>query len=76
MVFAEALALGLEIIGGDIEGGFYGEFPSLEEGKQVQGDMAFTNDFRGTYSTILDRWMGLDPVSITGGNYEQLQVFK
>jgi len=59
------------VIGGDIEGGFYGEFPSLEEGKQVQGDMAFTNDFRGTYSTILDRWMGLDPVSITGGNYEQ-----
>ncbi len=59
------------VIGGDIEGGFYGEFPSLEEDKQVQGDMAFTNDFRGTYSTILDRWMGLDPVSITGGNYEQ-----
>jgi uncharacterized protein (DUF1501 family) len=59
------------VIGGDVEGGFYGEFPSLEEDKQVQGDMAFTNDFRGTYSTILDRWMGLDPVSITGGNYEQ-----
>jgi uncharacterized protein (DUF1501 family) len=59
------------VIGGDIEGGVYGEFPSLEEDKQVQGDMAFTNDFRGTYSTILDRWMGLDPVSITGGNYEQ-----
>ena len=33
------------VIGGDIEGGFYGDFPSLDANKQVEGDMAFTNDF-------------------------------
>ena len=59
------------VIGGDVKGGLYGDFPSLEEDMQLEGDMHFTNDFRGTYSTILERWMGLDPVTITGGNYEQ-----
>ena len=59
-------------IGSSVDGGFYGEFPSLEEDKQLGGDLHFSNDFRGTYSTILERWMGLDPVSVTGGYYEQL----
>ena len=33
--------------------------------------MHFTNDFRSTYSTIVDRWLGLDPVQTTNGLYEQ-----
>ena len=59
------------VIGGDVNGGFYGDFPSLRDEDQLEGDMRFNNDFRVTYSTILDRWLGLDPVSITNGSFEQ-----
>ena len=59
------------VIGGDVNGGFYGDFPSLRDEDQLEGDMHFSNDFRLTYSTILDRWLDLDPVSITNGNFEQ-----
>ncbi len=59
------------VIGGDVKGGMYGEFPSLEDDKQLEGDLHFSNDFRSTYSTIADRWLGVDPAYATNGNYEQ-----
>jgi len=59
------------VIGEPINGGFYGEFPSLREEDQLDGDLHFSNDFRSTYSTILDKWLGLDPDPITNGQFEQ-----
>ena len=59
------------VIGGQVKGGLYGEYPSLRAEDHVEGDMRFNNDFRSTYSTILDRWLGLDPATITNGNFEQ-----
>ena len=59
------------VIGGDVNGGMYGEFPSLDEDKQLGGDLHFSNDFRSTYSTIAERWLGIDPVVATNGQYEQ-----
>ena len=59
------------VIGGEIKGGLYGEFPSLKEEDQLEGDLHFNNDFRSTYSTILDQWLGLDPVPIVNGQFEQ-----
>ena len=59
------------VIGESVHGGFYGEFPSLREEDQLDGDLHFNNDFRSTYSTILDKWLGLDPVPITNGRFEQ-----
>ena len=61
------------VIGGNVEGGLYGEFPSLREEDQLEGDMHFNNDFRMTYSTILDRWLGVDPAPITNGSFEQFE---
>ena len=63
-------------IGGDVEGGFYGEFPSLRPEDQLEGDMRFTNDFRITYSTILERWLGVDPVPITNGDFERFDFIR
>ena len=62
------------VIGEPVNGGFYGEFPSLREEDQLDGDLHFNNDFRSTYSTILDRWLGLDPVPITNGRFEQFDI--
>ena len=59
------------VIGGDVNGGMYGEFPSLDEDKQLGGDLHFSNDFRSTYSTIAERWLGVDPVVAANGQYEQ-----
>ena len=63
-------------IGGAVQGGLYGEYPSLKEEDQLEGDLHFNNDFRGTYSTILDQWLGLDPVSIVNGQFEQLDFIR
>ena len=59
------------VLGTPVRGGTYGEFPSLQDKDQLEGDLYFNNDFRSTYSTLVDRWLGLDPVSITNGTYEQ-----
>jgi uncharacterized protein (DUF1501 family) len=59
------------VIGGQVKGGLYGEYPSLKPEDQSEGDMRFNNDFRSTYSTILDRWLGLDSAVITHGKFEQ-----
>ena len=59
------------VIGGEVNGGMYGEFPSLAEDRQLEGDLRFSNDFRSTYSTIAERWLGIDPALATNGKYEQ-----
>ncbi|MCH8910325.1 MAG: DUF1501 domain-containing protein [Chloroflexi bacterium] len=64
------------VLGNSVKGGFYGEYPSLDPGEQVEGDMRFNNDFRGTYATLLDQWMGVDPHSVLDGNYEQFDMIR
>tara|TARA_Y100000590_G_C15652646_1_gene989369 strand:- start:384 stop:1517 length:1134 start_codon:yes stop_codon:yes gene_type:complete len=64
------------LLGSAVDGGFYGEYPSLEPKYLDEGDLKFNNDFRGTYSSILEQWFELDPVSIVGGNYEQFSIVK
>ena len=60
------------VIGEQVKGGLYGEYPSLDDDKQDNGDLQHNNDFRGVYSTILDKWMGLDPKPIVNGEFEQM----
>ena len=59
------------VIGGQVEGGMYGEYPSIKEEDQLEGDLHFNNDFRSTYTTILDRWLHLDAAPIVNGQFEQ-----
>ena len=60
------------VIGDAVKGGLYGEYPSLELGKLNEGDLQFNNDFRGLYSTLLEKWMGLDAKPIVNGSFEPL----
>ena len=60
------------VIGNQVKGGMYSTYPSLKPEDLTQGDLAPNYDFRGFYSTIIDRWLGLDPVPIVGGNFEQM----
>jgi uncharacterized protein (DUF1501 family) len=59
------------VIGGSVNGGLYGDYPSLRPEDHSEGDLHFTNDFRSTYATILNRWLELDPIPIVHGDYEQ-----
>jgi uncharacterized protein (DUF1501 family) len=60
------------VIGNQVKGGHYSEYPSLQPEDLVQGDLAPNYDFRGFYSTVVEQWLGLDPVPIVGGHFEQL----
>ena len=35
------------------------------------GNLAYTNDFRSTYSTILERWFAVEAKPIVNGTFEQ-----
>jgi uncharacterized protein (DUF1501 family) len=59
------------LLGENVKGGHYGEYPSLKAEKLVQGDLNPSTDFRSIYSTILENWLKLDPKPITGGRFEQ-----
>jgi len=60
-------------IGDHVKGGLYGEYPSLEPGDlEDGGNLQHNVDFRSAYTTLLDRWMGLDAKAIIGGSYEAL----
>jgi len=60
------------VIGNNVKGGLYGEYPSLDESKLLEGDLHFNNDFRGLYSTLLENWIDIDAKTIVGGNFEKM----
>jgi len=59
------------VIGDAVKGGLYGEYPSLAQEKLLDGDLHFNNDFRSTYATLVDKWLGLDSKPIVGGSFAQ-----
>ena len=62
---------GAFVIGKNVHGGMYGQYPALAEVDQLEGDLLFNNDFRSTYSTILEQWLKIDPKPIVHGTFEQ-----
>jgi uncharacterized protein (DUF1501 family) len=59
------------VIGDPVKGGMYGEYPSLKDADLTIGNMKYNNDFRSTYSTILEDWMQLEARPIVNGNFEK-----
>jgi uncharacterized protein (DUF1501 family) len=64
------------VIGNAVQGGMYGEYPSLKAEDQLNGDLHFNNDFRCTYATLLEQWLGLEPAPIVNGQFEQFACLK
>ena len=64
------------LIGGAVEGGMYGEYPSLAEAEQLEGDLRSNNDFRSVYTDILEDWLDLDAAPIVNGQFEKLNLFR
>jgi uncharacterized protein (DUF1501 family) len=59
------------VLGEKVNGGHYGEMPSMKPEHLVQGDLDPNMDFRSVYSTILDKWLGLNPAPIVNGTFEK-----
>jgi len=49
----------------------YGEYPSLKDEDLTIGNMKYNNDFRSTYSSVLEDWMGLEAKPIVNGSFEK-----
>jgi len=62
------------LIGDHVNGGLYGEYPSLEDSKLLEGDMHFNNDFRGIYTSIIEDWMHMDAKPIVNGGFEKFAL--
>jgi uncharacterized protein (DUF1501 family) len=68
---------GAFLVGKQIEGGLYSEYPSLDRDRWAKGeDLEHTIDYRGIYGTVLEQWLGIEPAPIVQGNYEQINPFK
>jgi len=59
------------VLGDPVLGGLYGQYPSLKERDLTVGNLQYNNDFRSTYSTILERWLGVEAQPIVNGHFEQ-----
>ena len=61
-------------VGEGVKGGIYGEYPSLEPGKQEEGgNLKHNLDFRHVYAGILEDWLGMDSKPIIGGTFEKVK---
>jgi uncharacterized protein (DUF1501 family) len=49
----------------------YGAYPSLKDEDLTIGNLQYNNDFRSTYSTILENWLGVEAKPIVHGNFEK-----
>ena len=60
------------VIGPGVKGGMYSTYPDIRAQALDQGDLVPNVDFRSSYSTILEDWLGLDSVPIVNGTFEKL----
>ncbi len=58
------------VIGKHVNGGVYGDHPSLSE--LDDGDLKYKVDFRSVYATIVDKWMQADAKEVLGQNFDKL----
>lgn len=61
------------LIGNKVKGGFHGPNPDLAN--LANGDVMFTQDFRGVYAATLDQWMGGDSEVVLGQRFSGVSVF-
>lgn len=64
------------LIGDNVKGGHYSEYPSLSADKLVEGDLAFNLDFRSLYTEILEDWLEVDARPVVKGEYERVGFLK
>ena len=64
------------VIGDGVQGGHYGEYPSMDTDKLLEGDLEFNLDFRSLYTEILEDWLEVDARPVVKGEYERVGFLK
>jgi uncharacterized protein (DUF1501 family) len=64
------------LIGNQVKGGLYGEYPSAKSEDLEQGDLVPNWDFRSDYTSIVEDWLGMDANPIVNGNFEKMAILK
>ena len=64
------------VIGNQVNGGHYGEYPSAKTEDLEQGDLVPNYDFRSDYAMLVEDWFGLDSKPIVNGSFEKLPILK
>ncbi|OPH61298.1 transcriptional initiation protein Tat [Paenibacillus ferrarius] len=59
------------VIGGKVNGGLYGAYPSLSN--LDNGDLKYEVDFRSVYNTLIDKWLKGDAAAVLNKSYENLK---
>ena len=68
---------GAYLFGKTVQGGLYGEYPSLDLKDWEHGeDLKHNIDFRGIYGTLLEQWLTVDAKPIVKGDFEQISPFR
>lgn len=62
------------LIGSGVNGGRYGEAPSLRD-LDDEGNLKAAVDFRSLYATVLDGWLGTEHPQVLHAEYETIPVF-
>ena len=60
------------LIGDGVQGGQYGEYPSMDANDLVEGDLAFNLDFRSVYTEIMEDWLEVDAREVMDRDYERV----
>ncbi len=61
------------LIGNKVKGGIHGPIPDLDH--LVDGDIGYTQDFRGVYAATLDQWMGGDSAVVLGEKFAPVDLY-
>jgi uncharacterized protein (DUF1501 family) len=62
------------VFGKRIKPGIHGRQPSLTD--LQDGDLKHKIDFRSVYATLLDKWLGADPSTILGSDFDRVQFLQ
>jgi uncharacterized protein (DUF1501 family) len=60
----------LFVMGSQVKSGLHGMAPDLNIAQNK--DLKFSTDFRGVYSSVLDRWLECDATKVLGHGYEHV----
>ena len=63
------------VAGGAVRGGLYGQPPDLTRLDATQNAL-YSTDFRQLYATVAKDWWGVNPETVTRGNFETLKFLR